>query len=184
MGIEMHKSRFAPIFLQILLAFLAFHYAALAQQSEPAWEEGIVGRVEVALFQGSHVDKPGHVSIFRATGCTYIKTCGWAVTMEVQQTSRRLILEKKIPVHNRIVSMHYEEVNLREGDHIRMRQGNQKDVYVLLDRDGKPHDFSVKQVVPLFSQTPQSGQEASANGAALSQAATSGEKIHQGARWA
>jgi membrane-associated protease RseP (regulator of RpoE activity) len=133
-----------------------------AQQSALSWEEGVVGRVDVALFEGRHVDKPGHVSVFRATGCTYVKKCGWVMTVEVQQTNRKLILEKKIPVHNRIVSMHYEDVDFREGDHIRLREGSQG-VYALLDRDGKSHDFSIKQVVELPSQLPPGTQKLSAS---------------------
>jgi hypothetical protein len=165
----MGKARVA-VFSLLFMALMVLSSFVLAQHIEPAWEEGTVRRMEVALFEGNHVDKPGHVSIFSATGCTYVKKCGWLVTMEVQQAGWKLILEKKIPVHNRMVSMHYEEVNLREGDHVRLRQGDQKDVFVLLDRDGKPHDFSLQRVVQLTSQSPPTHQEPSAEGAALSMA--------------
>src|SRR5438067_12832866 len=109
----------------VLLFAFAFSVSVVLAQQPSEWEEGVVGRVDVALFEGGHVDKPGHVSIFRATGCTYVKKCGWAVTIEVQQTDKKLILQKKIQLHNRMVSMHYEDVNLREGDRTRLRKGNQ-----------------------------------------------------------
>lgn len=157
-----------------VVGFTLLSCAILAQQNEPAWQDGTVGRVDVVLFEGSHVDKPGHVSIFRATGCTYVKKCGWVVTMEVQQADRKLILQKKIPVHNHMVSMHFEDVNLREGDHVRLREGSQKDTYVLLDRDGTPHDFSLQRMVQLTSQSPTPRQEAPVN-AALSTAAVSSQ---------
>jgi hypothetical protein len=162
----MNLSRVVGVMAPLLLPCVV-----LAQQNPQKWEEGVVARVDVALFEGSHVDKPGHVSIFRATGCTYIKKCGWLVTLEVRQTDRKLILEKKIPVHNRIASMHYEDVNLREGDHVRLHLGERSNIFVLLDRDDKPHDFSLRKTVVLASQSDLSRPEPSVSDAASTEIA-------------
>ncbi len=163
----------------LVLSLALWPCTLLAQQKDPkdpTWQEGTVVRIDTGLLFGSHMDKSGTVSVWRGTGCGAWKKCGWWMKVEVRQSERKLFLQKKIYAHiNHLMpSMHYEDVNLREGDRVRLRDGEQKDICVLLDRDGKPHDFSVEQVVPLSSQSPQSGREASAHSAALpKEAATS-----------
>ena len=108
----MGKPRVAPICSMFLIPVILLQCAVLARQSESTWQDGTVSRVESALFEGGHVDKPGHVSIFRATGCTYVKKCGWLVTLEVQEWAESNC-GKKIWCTDRMVSMHYEDVNLQ-----------------------------------------------------------------------